>query len=135
MSQWDTVKASAMKTLGKGGKLPKERKNIDGEIAKFKKGFETFDKGREQVEKQLVDTQDACSDLKNAFAQYADLVDGDDLGLDSKKDEDKQKIEQARKILLDYINDSKQQLDTKVQELGTLNRALTDLRRLKDVKL
>jgi uncharacterized phage infection (PIP) family protein YhgE len=132
---WNQTKAAALKVLGKGGKLTKERVDISASIIKFNKIFAGFNTGREDLEKKLIELKDGADSLKNAVKQYSDLVDSDDFGLDSDKEEDKAKIKQAQKILLDAIEEIGDGVTDYDQELDTLDRALTDLRRLKGLQI
>ncbi len=135
MNAWDQKKAAALKILGKTAKLPKERANISTAEDKFVKLREDFNAGREDLEKKLVVMQTAADEAKRGAQQYIDLLESDDFGLDEKKEEDKGKIDEARKLLTDYLNETLEGADSINKVLDTLDRALTDMSRLKDVKI
>jgi hypothetical protein len=97
-SPWAEKKASALKVLGDGGKLPTERTDIEGEIAKYKKASSAFKTALEGLEAKLTAALDASEAVYNAAKQYRLIVSRDNFGLD--KDKDKEKIADAIQILV-----------------------------------
>ena len=134
MSAWSDAVSAAQKALGKEGKLPKPRVDPASMYPLVTKAWEAFDKSRESLEKSLLDLENAFTQAKNTFKQYADMVDGNNFGLDEDDAEAKKKIDAASQILLKALTTLQDASDTKVDQLNKLDRLVTDLRRLTDLK-
>ena len=135
MSEWSDAVAAAQKALGREGKLPKPRVDPASMYPVLSKAWEPFRKNRDALEKDLLDLENAYTQAKNTFKQYADMVEGDDFGLNEDDAEAKKKIDAATAILLKALKSLEDSCDVFVDRLGKLDRVLTDLRRLKDVKI
>ena len=123
---WAEAKTSALKTLGKKGKLPKERTDITGEAAKLKKAAAAFKTVQDALGKQLTDIQDASDSVDNAITSYIRVLDADKaLGLDPKKDEDKDKIKDAKDTLELELGHGITQLENLKKSLDELDKAVT----------
>jgi hypothetical protein len=99
------------------------------------KAMDAFNKSREGLEKTLLDYENAFSQSKNTFKQYADMVDGADFGLNEDDEECKKKMAAASAILLKALKEMQEGCDKNIDNLSKLDRFVTDLQRLKDVKL
>ena len=135
MSAWSDAVAAAQKVLGKEGKLPKARVDIASLFPAFDKAFGAFDNSRASLEKTLLDLENVLSQMKNTIKQYADMVDGNDFGLDEDKPDDKKKIDQATDIMMKIFKKGQENCDAYLDELSKLDRLVTNLNRLKDLKI
>lgn len=134
MSDWSDAVAAANKVLGKDGKLPKPRVDPTSMYPIVTKAWEAFNATRETLEKNLLEVENAFTQSKNTFKQYADLVDGDDFGLKEDDADDKKRIETVTDIILKALKNLENKCDEQVESLSKLDRIITDLRRLKDLK-
>jgi hypothetical protein len=135
MSTWSDAVSAAQKALGKDGKLPKPRVDPASMYPIVIKAMDAFNKSREGLEKTLLDYENAFSQSKNTFKQYADMVDGADFGLNEDDEECKKKMAAASAILLKALKEMQEGCDKNIDNLSKLDRFVTDLQRLKDVKL
>jgi hypothetical protein len=134
MSSWSDAVSKAKAALGKEGKLPKPRVDPEVVYTNVGKSWGGFDKSREDLEKKILELENTFSTAKNTFAQYYDLVDGDDFELDEKVADNGKKIKAASDILLKELERLESRCDEELKTLSTLDRLLTDLRRLSDLK-
>jgi len=81
---YQSALASAKKTLGKEGALPKPRVDPMKVLDELDKTITGFNKLREEMEKTAVNVDGTVAKLKAAAKQYGDIIDGDDFGLDAK---------------------------------------------------
>jgi hypothetical protein len=134
MSDWSDALAAANKVLGKDGKLPKPRVDPASMYPLVSKAWEPFDKNREALEKNLLDLQNAFSQAKNTFKQYADMVDGANFGLKEDDADDKKRIDTVTDLILKALKSLEDKSDSQIETLSKLDRFIIDLRRLKDLK-
>jgi hypothetical protein len=106
MDDWNNVVKAAMKILGEKGKIPKLNPAIAKSSTANDKAYDEFSTTRELLKKKLLALQDAGDALKDAIEQYQDDIDESDLGLDSRDKDDVKKIQAARKILSDRLQES-----------------------------
>jgi len=130
---WKSAKANAEKMLGKKGKLPKPRVDIDTVMAAETKAWASLSKAREELEKQIVDYETAIDKIKNANKQYNDVIDADSFGLDKKGDDDKKIIDQVQKYLDGYFSTTNAMVDKLKDRLDKLDKFLTDFSKLDGV--
>ena len=134
MSSWSDAVSKAKAALGKDAKLPKPRVDPETVYTAVGKSWAEFDKSREDLEKKILELENTFSTAKNTFVQYYDLVDGDDFGLDDSQPDDAKKIKAASDILLKELERLENKCDEELKTLSALDRLLTDLRRLSDLK-
>jgi transcription initiation factor IIF auxiliary subunit len=127
---WTLIKAGALKLLGKKGKLPKPRVDLDTVLAAEEKAWTTLTKAREEMEKQIVEYETSIDKVKNAAKQYADIIDGDDFGLDKNSPDDKKTIAQVQKLLDEKLQHTVENVDKMKDRLDKLDKFLTDFSRL-----
>src|SRR5436190_16048055 len=111
MSEWSNAVAQAQKVLGKG-KLPKARVDPAVLYPILIKVLTNFNKGREDLEKKLLETQNAYTAAKNTLQQYEDIVEGADFDLDEDNDDDKKKITAARAIIIKALDNMEKSCDS-----------------------
>jgi hypothetical protein len=131
MLGWKSMLAAAQQALGKDGKLPKPAVDPLPSVILANKAWDAFRTTRTDLEKKLVEVQDRHSQAKHALQQYADLIDGDDFGLDEKKPDDKKRIDAASKVIVPWLNENQAAADEMLALMAKLDRVLTDLQRLK----
>jgi hypothetical protein len=122
--------ASANKSLGKEGKLPKPRVDL---LKTFDAGITTvtgLNKQRGEMEKTIVDVEASVAKIKGAVKQYGDMIDGDDFGLDVKDPKNKKLIAEVTKTMLDALQGVEDKMDTYAGWMDKLDKVLTDLHRL-----
>lgn len=130
-ASWDTTKAAAMKILGKDGKIPEPKASYKKGLADEQKAYDAFDKLRKQLEDQLLALQDANSAGRNAVRQLGEIFDKSDLGLDPKDKEASKKIDQAKKILLDWIEEQQSALEANDKNYDELDKHLINISKYK----
>ena len=135
MSDWSDAVTAANKILGKDGKLPKPRVDPASMYPILSKGWEGLNASREELQKKLLDLQNAFTQSKNTFKQYGDIVDGEDFGLNENDPDDKKRISDVSGIILKALKSMEDQCDARVAELAKLDQILTNLKRLKDLKI
>jgi Na+/phosphate symporter len=74
-------------------------------LAGFEKVVNATNAARNQFLKQLETYEAAVQKVQNAATQYNKVVAKDTFGLDEKNTEDKKKIIQARKIMMDSMSE------------------------------
>ncbi len=135
MSVYADAVAAAKKVLGKEGELPKPKVDLNKIGDEFAKAYQSFKSALDELEKQLVEFVTAGEKVKAATKQYANICDGDDFGLDAKNADNKKKIADATKIMLGALGKIEDDMDRNETRLDKLDRVLTDIRRLDDVKV
>ena len=135
MSSWKESKATAEKLLGKDGKLPKPRVDIGTIYDPIQKAWEAWDKSKGDLESKTLSVQKGLADAKLVCTQYFDMIDGNDFGLKKDDPNDKKRIEAVTKILKTELQHLQSIFDQGIEELAKLDRVLTNLDRLKNVKI
>jgi len=134
-NKWEDAKVEAKKLLGKEGKVPKLRVDPSSLAPELNRIWDAFNKARSEVEAKLLDLQDGYSKAKNAAKQCGDVIDGDDFGLNQDDPKDKKRIAEVTKVLLDGLSDIEGVCDSYVSELGKLDTLISNLRKLKELKI
>ncbi len=132
---WKDAVAAAQKNLGSGGKLPKPSVDPSALEANLYKARDAYDGSRADLEKKILAFQNALSQAKNNFKQYGDMVDGNNFGLDEADPEQKKRIAATTKSLLDWIKGTQTAIDKHIEALDKLDRAVTDTKRLDNLKI
>lgn len=127
MDDWNNVVKAAMKVLGDKGKIPKVNPAIEKAGKADEKTYEEFKKGRDELKKKLLATQDFREALKDALEQYQDDISENDLGLNAKDKDDAKKIAAARKILSDFVQEQIDVQETNGKNLRELDKHLMSL--------
>ena len=83
----------------------------------------------------MLDLQNAFTQSKNTFKQYGDIVDGEDFGLKENDPDDKKRISDVSGIILKALKTVEDKCDARVELLAKLDQILTNLKRLKDLKI
>lgn len=130
-SSWEATKAAAMKILGKGGEIPDPKGSFSKSSAELQKAFEAFYKSRSDLEEKLLDVENANAAGKNVLRQFGEKIDKSTLGLDPRDKEEAKKIEQARKLLLDFVDGATAVLDDNDSKLDELDKHLVSLSKCK----
>jgi len=127
MDDWNNVVKAAMKILGDKGKIPKINPAIAKAGTASEKAYDEFKKGREDLKKKLLASQDADQAVKDAVEQYQDTINEDDLGLNSRDKDDAKQIAAARKILSDRLQESIDIQEENVKNLRELDKHLINI--------
>ena len=127
MDDWNNAVKAAMKILGDKGKIPKINPAITKAGTADAKTYDEFKKGREELKKKVLASQDSGEALKDAIEQYQDEINEDDLGLDPRDKDDAKKIAAARKILSDRLQDSIDVAETNSKNMRELDKHLINI--------
>jgi hypothetical protein len=122
--------ASANKSLGKEGKLPKPRVDLLKTLDEGIKTLTGLNKQRGEMEKTIVDVEAIVAKIKGAAKQYGDIIGGDDFGLDDKDPKNKKLIAEVTKTMLDALQGVEDNMDMWAGWMDKLDKVLTDLSRL-----
>jgi hypothetical protein len=119
---WGDAKADAMKILGDKAKIPEPKVKMAKIGADFAKADKEYDAAVDVLQSKILAFQNSNSAAKNAGKQYEDLISKSDFGLDQKDDDDKKKIEKARKVLTDYLDSVLEIYDDNIKNLDELDK-------------
>jgi hypothetical protein len=127
-ASWDKTLADAKKILGASAKV-----NINKMQGALKDGLEinkawtSFDSMLEGVKKKLLEVQNVSAKSKNSLRQAADELCDDDYGLDTKKPDDKKKVDQAQAVFNKFFQAAQKNLDDQIKTLDQLDKELISL--------
>ncbi|HUB83501.1 MAG TPA: hypothetical protein VMB03_32100 [Bryobacteraceae bacterium] len=127
-AMWNKAVADAKRVLGNSAKIPTKRVDDvlkDAVIAH--KAFDGLDVLREQMKKKILEVQTADSRVDNGLGLAADEMDDEDFGLDSKKPDDKKKIDQAHQIFANFFKIAQKNFEDDAKNLRELNKHLIDI--------
>ena len=127
MAGWDNAVKAAMKILGDKGKIPKVNPAIAKARTVDEKAFDEFSKVRDELKKKVLASRDAQQLAKDAIEQYQDEIVESNLGLNARDKEDLKKIQEARKVLSDALQDSIDIADSNLKNLRELDKHLMSL--------
>ena len=126
---WDAVQKQAMKILGEGATVPDFPSTCTKASTDFDKTFEEFKTAREVCGEKVLAMDNANSALVNAVEQFRAKIERNSFEFDPKKD--LKKIDQARKVLLTFIDDGLKACKTNDKNLDELNRHLVQFGKYK----
>lgn len=119
---WNEAKAAAMKILGDKGKIPEPKVNF----AKVREIYDKADKeyyaAVDNLQSKILALQNMTSTFKNTLKQYSEIIAKSNLGLDTKDADDKKTIDQAAKILDDYLDEQMDNCDADIKNLDELDK-------------
>jgi len=118
---------SAKKVLGKEGDLPKPRVDFPKICDEANKTAAGLNKGRAELEKLLIDVDADLAKIKAAAKQYANMVDGNNFGLDAKDPKNKKIITEATKIMVDAMKEIQDNMDEWTSRMDKLDKVLENL--------
>ena len=121
-NDWNAKKAEAMKILGAKGKVPDPKWNLAKVSADYIKADKEYDAAVDVLQTKILALQNMASTGKNSLKQYSEQISKSNLGLDPKNDDDKEKIEQARKLLDDHIDGLIEVQDINIKNLDELDK-------------
>jgi len=130
LENWATIKAKALKILGKDAVIP-DPKFISKLNADFEAKAATWRKAREEMEAQVLEFQNVQSKNRNLIQQFADKLSGDDFQLDTKDKENVKKIKEAQGLFDSEFKDVLSDLDDAIKGFGELDKHLMFLRKYK----
>ena len=88
-----------------------------------------FAASRDAFSKQILAFENAWSKVKNQLGQADDEVDDSDYGLDSKKPDEKKKIDLADAIFSKFFQDAEKKIDEYIKALGEVDRHMQHLKK------
>ena len=132
---WDKAKAEALKILGKDADVPDLPAPIDKAGDALSKANDDFDKCRDDLEGKLVAVQNANDAVRNLLKQFEAKVDKSDFDLDPKKKDDAQKIQKAKKILVDALTTGIKHREADDKMLDELDKHVIQLGKYKPSKI
>jgi hypothetical protein len=121
-NSWNEAKAAAMKVLGNKGKIPETKVNTAKWSADATKANSEYDAAVEVLQAKILALQNMYAIQKNIIKQHSDLIAKNNLGLDPKDEDDKDKIEQGQKILGDYLDEVMENCDVNIKNLDELDK-------------
>ncbi len=128
---WESSKAAAMKILGKDAKIPEPKVDVNKLSADYMKASKAFDKARDDLDAKVLDLKNANDGIGNYAKMMMNQIDKADFGLDEKNKDDAKKIDQAQKILSDFVK-SRQDIFTKNDsDLDELDKHLANIAKYK----
>jgi hypothetical protein len=125
--------ANAQKTLGKEGKIPKPKSDMAALGAAWTKAGQAFRKSITDLQTSLQALEKVTTLTRDGYKQYAGVIKDSDFGLDDGDDENKKKIDCAKKVILDAIQDGTDISDKSLSNLDKLCKIVSDLNRLNDL--
>jgi len=131
MSEWESIKAAALKILGDNGDVPDMPPNIDLADNDIKMAGRGFDQSRQDLEAKLLDLQNAFDLLTNALKQFSAKIEKSDFGLDAKNKDDQKKIAKARQMLTGWLNDIMKICTDYTKVLDELDKHVVQLEKYK----
>jgi hypothetical protein len=121
---WKDAVQAAMNILGPNGKVPEPSKTVEHTAHELGDAWTNFDEARKTLKNSFDTYQKVLDKFLGAMRADADAISRDDLGLDHKnKEEEAKKILNARKLLLDYMNNSLKRHETELNNLTKLKAA------------
>jgi len=121
-SNWNEAKAAAMKILGDKAKIPEPKSNQAKLAADYAKADKEYDAAVDVLQSKILALQNMASTAKNAIKQYAEVISKSNFGLDTKDADNKEKIEQAQKLLDGYLDDQIEVHETNIKNLDELDK-------------
>lgn len=105
---WEDVSKAAMQILGPQGKIPPESSSATLKAAAAsQKSWADIEAARKSLKDALDAHEEKADNFLGAWRAHIDDVNGDNLGLDPRKNkDDAKKIASARKLLVSYLNDT-----------------------------
>jgi hypothetical protein len=119
---WNEAKATAMDILGKKAKFPEPKVNLAKIGADFAKADKEYNDAVDVLQNKILALQNMASSVKNMMKQYSDQIARANFGLDAKDDENKKNIEQAQKLLDDYLDEQMDNADVNIKNLDELDK-------------
>jgi len=133
--RWNQVVADGKKILGNNAKIPTGKMSAalraDQETDK---AFNDFAAARKAFSEKILGMQNAYSKVKNALGQADDELDGSDYGLDSKKPDEKKKIDQADALFSKFFADMEGKIDDYLKQLGEVDKHMEHVTKYKIIK-
>lgn len=86
---------------------------------------------REALEKKIVEFQTAASKIEHSLDAANDELSDDDYGLDSKKPDDKKKIDQAQAIFKKFYERSSKEITDLIKTTDELNKHIIQMQKYK----
>jgi hypothetical protein len=125
---WDKAVADAKKILGPSAKIPDKKMDVVFKAAEdANKAWDGLGTLRDGMKKKILDVENLDSKVGNSLQSVSDEFDDEEFGLDSKKPDDKKKIDQAQAIFSKFFKDAEKIFDENNKNLDELNKHLIDI--------
>lgn len=132
LPSWNKTLAEAKKILGTDAEIPlKKIATVHKDVADLNKHYGPFAAARENLEKQILEYEDAFSKLKNALVQADNEISNDDYGLDPKKPDDKKKIGAAQAVFQEYFKEMEDYVDDTLKTMNELDKHVEQIQKYK----
>ncbi len=119
---WAGAKAAAIKILGDKAKIPDPKTNFTKLSEVLQKADKEYDASVDVLQGKILALQNINSTYKNSFKQYQDLISKSNFGLNPKDSDDKDKIDQAAKVLDDFLDAQMENCDVNIKNLDELDK-------------
>ncbi|HSU07545.1 MAG TPA: hypothetical protein VLI93_18420 [Acetobacteraceae bacterium] len=126
LANWKAAKANAAKTIGKKGKLPKEKSDLVALMEAANKVAVKIRGERDTMETSVLALQDAFSKVYDAAETYTDIVDASTFNLDEDNKDEAKNITDAKKTLTDVLKEICDGVGTFHTNLETFNKHLAN---------
>jgi predicted nucleotide-binding protein len=131
-ADWTKALADAKKVLGNTAVVPTQKMaavvKSSEDAAKL---IPALQAARELMEKKILEIQNAGAKVKNALEQADDEISDSDYKLDSKKPDDKKKVDQAQAIFTKYFAGAQKDIDDFLKIFSDLDRHIIQLKNYK----
>ena len=132
---WDKAKDAAEKILGKDAKIPDLPGTVDKGADTLNKANDDLDKSREDIEGKLVAVQNANDGIRNLLKQFEAKIDKSDFDMDTKNKDNVKKIQKAKKILMDALNEGIKNREDDDKSLDELDKHVIQMSKYKPKKV
>ena len=119
---WAGAKAAAMKVLGDKGKIPEPKVNMAKLGESLSKADKEYDAAVDVLQSKILALQNINSTCENTIKQFSEMLSKSNFGLDPKDPDDKKSIDQASKILDDYLDSVLADYETNNKNLDELDK-------------
>ena len=85
---------------------------------------------RNELEAKVLELQDANINVKNATKQFKNTIDKEDFGLNEKDKDDAKKIQQAAKVIDDFLQANMDAIDKNDKNLDELDKHLVEYKKV-----
>jgi hypothetical protein len=128
---WYTTVAKAQAVVGKEGKIPPPKADLRKYVGETYRTYDDYKKSVGALQGKILALQNALSAWRNALKQVDDQMSRESFGLDGKTAEGKRKIEQAQKILGDWLESCIKSADADIKNLDELDKHSLNVKKYK----
>ena len=132
INAWKAAQTQAAKLVGKDGKIPKPKADVTAAMEASNNAALKLISERDALEGTVLELKDALAKVGDAAESYSNIIEGSDFDMDDDDKDQKKKIAQIQKLLMDPLADIKSMTAKFGTNLDTFNKQLANLE--KDLK-